>query len=118
MMPKKKFYSFCRYNETDNDGNKVLTLGYLPREGYVVPNDFGLDLAVYRDKKGVGVLPNLWYVIDCYCGLSVGSGCTKKEAIANSFDRLSKVDMELYRKKQIAVIDEHGEPPGHRIFYL
>jgi len=108
-MAKRKFYGFSRYTDKTDGITKV---GYLPREGYNVPNDFLLDLAVYKAES------TYWFVVDCRCGLSVGSGGTKKEAIENALDKLSKVDMETYNKKTYEHVTTYGYPPGHGITYL
>ena len=108
-MGKRKFYSLSRYTDK-TDG--TIKCGYLPREGFVVPNEFGLNLLVYRDKE-----VKTWYVVDEDCGLSIGEGSTKKEAIENAFDKFSKIDMGTYNDSQIKAIEKYGYPPGHVIMY-
>ena len=110
-MPKKKFYCLCRYKDK-TDGK--LKAGYLVREGFDVPNDLGFNLAVYRatDEE-----VKTWYVVDTRCGLSVGEGSTKKEAIESSLKRLEAVDMNLYKKKVKDVEKTYGPVPGHGIMF-
>ena len=118
-MAKKVFYGFSRYVDKTDGKTKM---GYLPREGFNVPNDFLLDLAVYKATDPSAATnwkeATTWFVVDCRCGLSIASGSTKKEAIQNALDRLSKTDMELYNKKAYHHVETYGYPPGHGIFYL
>ena len=119
ILAKKIFYSISRYKEID--GGEVRT-GYFKREGQSVPNDFGLDLAVYRATDYSAATNweevKTWFVVDCECGLAIGQGGTKKEAIANSIERYEKVDKELYKKKCKECIEKYGPIPGHSIMYL
>ena len=118
-MAKKVFYTFCRYIDK-TDGS--VKMGYLPREGFNVPNDFLLDLGVYKATDSSAATnwkeTTTWFVVDCRCGLSVASGSTKKEAVQNALDRLGKIDMEVYNKKAYSHVETYRYPPGHRIFYL
>lgn len=119
MAKKKFFYGFSRYiDKTDG----ITKMGYLPREGFNVPNDFFLDLAVYKATDSSAATNwkecTTWFVVDCRCGLSVGSGGTKKEAIENALDKLSKVDMNAYNKKTYEHVATYGYPPGHGVTYL
>lgn len=109
-MPKKNFYSLCRYRDKVT---KKLKAGYLPREGFDVPNDFHLDLAVYHSKEEDGS----WYVVDTRTGLSVGQGYTRKEAVSSSLERLSTVDMDEYNKAAAKVAAQYGPCPGHGVTY-
>lgn len=117
-MAKKKFYSLSRYK--DNDGD--MKSGYLCREGFDVPNDFGLDLAVYRATDATAATNweqvKTWFVVDCDCGLAIGKGGTKKEAIEDAFEKYSKVDKDLYRKKVAEAKETYGPVPGRAIYYL
>lgn len=109
-MPKKKFYSLCRYIDNVDDDIKI---GYLPREGYDVPNDLDFDLAVYRSKeKG-----QTWYVVDARTGLSVGDGDTKKAAVDMSLNRLRKLNMDKYNECVHKTVEQYGECPGHGVMY-
>ena len=117
-MPKKKFYSLCRYvDKTDGD----IKVGYLPREGADVPNDLGFDLAVYR-ATDESVVTNYrdtktWFVVDTRTGLSVGQGDTKNKAIDVALSRLETLDKDEYRKAAKDTEDKYGPVPGHRITY-
>lgn len=99
-----------------------MKIGYLPREGEAVPNDFSLELSVYRATDSSAATnwkeAKTWFVVDEDCGLSVSSGSTKKEAIANALERLAKTDMELYNKKKEKVLETYGPVPGHGVMYL
>ena len=119
-MPKKKFYALCRYKDKA-DG--LMKLGYLPREGFDVPNEFNLDLVVYRTEKEGDWKANfkrvkVWYVVDCDCGLQIGEGETKNKAIENALFHLNDIDFEMYKKKSQDVREQYGDPPGKRISYL
>lgn len=118
MMPKKKFYSLCRYVDK-TDGN--IKVDYLPGEGADVPNNLGFDLAVYRatDKS---VATNyrevkIWFVVDTRTGLSVAEGGTKKEAVENALNRLKGLDMELYNTRCAEFAKTYGPCPGHNVMY-
>lgn len=117
-MAKKKFYSLSRYTDKTDGNTKI---GYLPRKGFEVPNTFGINLMVYRAVDETASTRynevKTWFVVDEYCGLSIGEGSTKKEAIENAFDRLSKIDMETYNDSQRKAIEKYGYPPGHRVMY-
>lgn len=116
---KRKFYSLSRYKDK-TDGN--MKIGYLPREGEAVPNDFSLELFVYRATDSSAATNwkevKTWFVVDEDCGLSVASGNTKKEAINKALEILAKVDMELYHKKREKSIETYGPVPGHGVMYL
>ena len=118
-MVKKKFYAFSRY--TDKVDN-ITKMGYLPRGGFPVPNDYLIDLAVYKATDSAAAtnydVATTWFVVDCRCGLAVASGSTKKEAIQNALYKLSKVDMDLYDEKVYKHVTTYGYPPGRRISYL
>ena len=118
-MSKKSFYSLCRYTDK-TDG--VTKTGYIMRDGENVPNDLGFDLGVYRAKDSSAATNweevKTWLVVDTCCGLSVGQGSTKKEAIEIALKRLAKVDMVEYEKARQRTKDSYGECPGHKIAYL
>lgn len=109
-MSKKKFHSLCRYVDKMDNSMKI---GYLPREGFDVPNDLGFDLAVYHSKEK----SKAWYVVDTRTGLSVGEGDTKKAAIDMTLDRLSKLDMDKYNECVQKAVEQYGECPGHGVMY-
>lgn len=119
LSKKKTFYAFSRYTDKTDGSVKV---GYLPRDGFNVPNDCLLDLAVYKATDSSAATnwkeATTWFVVDCRCGLSVASGSTKKEAVENALDKLSKVDMEMYDKKVYKHVTTYGYPPGHGVSYL
>lgn len=117
-MTKKKFYSLCRYVDK-TDGN--IKAGYLPNEGFDVPNNLGFDLAVYR-ATNESVATNYrdiktWFVVDTRIGLSVAEGSTKKEAIVVALKRLSGLDMEVYNARCVEIEKTYGPCPGHKIMY-
>lgn len=117
-MSKKKFYSLCRYVDKI-DGN--IKVGYMPREGFDVPNTLGFDLAVYRatDKTASTSYNKVktWFVVDTRSGLSITQGGTKKEAIEESLKRLEAIDMEAYQDKIAKLAQEYGPCPGHGVMY-
>lgn len=112
-MAKKIFYSLSRCT----DG-----IQYIRREGSDVPNNYGLDLAIYNlidvNSKDAGKGGKVWHVVDVDCGLSIGSVPTRKLAIEKALDRLSKVNMETYTSKANESVEAFGPPPNKRIFYL
>lgn len=111
-MAKKVFYTLTR--DVREDGTYVF---FTKKEGFDVPNELHLDLAVYNAKKNKEDQNN-WYVVDCYCGLAVGDGTTKKMAIENALGRLGKLDMEKYRESVKKANEKWGVPPGKGIFWL
>jgi hypothetical protein len=117
-MAKKKFYSLCRYVEKTTGNIKV---GYMPREGFDVPNDLGFDLAVYQAKDS-SASPSwnrtkVWFVVDTVTGLSVGQGDTKNKAIDAALSRLETLDKDEYRKAARDTEEKYGPVPGRRITY-
>ena len=124
-MAKKKFYALRRYVDK-TDGNAKT--GYIRCEGWDVPNNLNIDgwlfdLGVYKHTKEGDwehdFQPvDVWYVIDCSCGIAIGEGETKKKAIDNAFARLETVDMTYYRKKVNEALEQYGNPPGRGISYL
>ena len=119
MAYKKSFYSYCRY--LDKVDGKIKE-GFIRRQGFGVKNDYGLSLSVYMATDATAATNwherKTWFVVDEYCGLSVASGDTRKEAEAKALEVLSKVDMESYRNKAIDFVLKHGPVPGHEITYL
>lgn len=115
-MAKKKFYALIRYIDKLDGKTKV---GYFRREGFDVPNNLGINLAVYRgtDPRDETVKTD-WFVVDVDCGLSVGSGETKNKAISNALENLVKIDKEAYAKLKADVSKMYGEMPGHGVMYL
>lgn len=112
-MAKKVFYTLIR--DVREDGNPYVT--FAKREGFDVPNDFNLDLAVYNAKKNKEDQNN-WFVVDCDCGLSCGNGATKKLAMEDAIKKLSKVDMEIYKDSVKKAKEKFGVPPGKRVMFL
>lgn len=117
-MSKKKFYSLCRYVEKTTGNIKV---GYMPREGFDVPNDLGFDLAVYQAKDSSASTSwneiKTWFVVDTVTGLSVAQGDTKNKAIDAAFSRLETLDKNQYRKAVRDTEEKYGPVPGRRITY-
>ena len=117
-MAKRKFYALLRYRDK-LDGE--LKVGYFKREGFDVPNDFGLTFAVYRAKDETASTNydnvKTWFVVDEDCGLSVAEGSTKKEAIQVAIGRLSKTDMEQYKKTRAKMLETYGPVPGHGVMW-
>lgn len=118
-MAKRKFYSLSRYK--DRVDGKIKT-GYFMREGFDVPNNLGLNLAVYRAIDNTASTNwkevKTWFVVDKDCGLSVGQGGTKNEAITNALEKLVSVDMDLYNNKKEEIKNKYGPVPGHGVMYL
>ena len=118
-MAKRKFYALARYRDK-TDGN--LKVGYLPREGFTVENNLGFNLSVYRATDETASTNykevKTWFVVDEDCGLSVGQGNTKNNAIANALERLVKIDKEQYRKSIDSAREKYGPVPGHGVMYL
>jgi hypothetical protein len=117
-MPKKKFYSLCRYVEKTTGNVKI---GYMPREGFDVPNDLGFDLAVYRAKDSSASTNwnevKTWFVVDTVTGLSVAQGDTKKQAADAALSRLETLDKDKYRKAVMDTEEKYGPVPIRRIIY-
>jgi len=117
-MAKKKFYSLCRYTEKTTGNVKV---GYMPREGFDVPNDLGFDLAVYCAKDSSASTNwnevKTWFVVDTVTGLSVTQGDTKNEAIDAALARMETLDKDKYRKAVKDTEEKYGPVPGRRITY-
>jgi len=117
-MAKKVFYTLSR--TIDDDGIKKEN--FYKQEGFNVPNEFNLDLAVYKAADKI-TNPScdyhkIWFVVDCDCGLAVGEGDTKKDAIDDAFSRLSKVNMLIYKDGVKKANEMYGIPPLKRITYL
>ena len=117
-MAKKKFYSLCRYTEKTTENVKV---GYMPREGFDVPNDLGFDLAVYCAKDSSASTNwndvKTWFVVDTVTGLSVAQGDTKKQAVDAALSRMEMLDKDKYRKAVKDTEEKYGPVPGRRITY-
>lgn len=117
MATKRKFYVCSRYVDTTDGLTKT---GYLPKEGFNVPNDLGIDLAVYKNKEkdlDCKEVP-VWHVTDVVSGLEVAHGKTKKDAINAAFERLKKATNNQLDEIRYKARKQYGEMPDRRIFYL
>lgn len=85
--------------------------------GYDVPNDFGLDLAVYRTRMGVRYkFIDTWRVSDKRSGVSACNGETIKEAIDNTFEHFTSIGIETVKEKLNQFMEENGAMPGYDDF--
>lgn len=116
-MPKCNFYALCRYVDKTDGSAKC---GYLPKEGYDVPNDLGIKLSVYKSvEQDICCLDKtVWHVTDVESGLEVGKGDTKKDAIHNAIKSLSMVGKERLEAQRRKIREQYGEMPGYRISWL
>ena len=119
MARKTSFYALARV-VVDRDGKSEMK--YFKKTGFDVPNDFGLNLAIYkRAGNESGTVETMWFVVDKDCGLSVGEGKTKKAAVQDAFEKLQKLvkagKMDVYRQKQAESIQKFGKIPDG-VMYL
>lgn len=98
-----KFYKLAKIN----DGGKIST-GFVREEGIFLPNNFALELVVYRteDKKK-------WYVVELTSGAGLGQGDTKSKAIANFEHNVERLGIKGIERAVHRSIELYGRTPDH-----
>ena len=99
-----KFYKLAKV-EIEPDNPAVV---FLQEDGFRLPNNFGLDLVVYRaDNK-------TWYVVELVSGSAVGSGNTRTKAVQDFADNIARLGVEGIRKATNKNIELYGKSPTYK----
>ena len=104
-----RFYAFAM-----DDG----TMGFYPRQGTRVKNNFGLTLYVYKSTETYDKDAYWWYVVEERTGLSFGRGHTRKEAISKALTAIETRGIDTVRKGIDLAIEKNGLPPNLQPTYL
>lgn len=102
-----KFYKLARYEQ-----NGVMKPGFLREEGYFLPNNYGLELAVYRAEVVKGG-DKKWYVVECSSGSGLGEGKTKNAAIQAFENNVQRLGIEGIENAVRRSIELYGITPDH-----
>lgn len=102
-----KFYKLAMYEQ-----NGVMKPGFLREEGIFLPNNYGLQLVVYRAESKKG--DNMWYVVECSSGSGLGEGKTKNAAIRAFENNIQRLGIEGIKKAVHRSIELYGLTPDHR----
>ena len=116
-MSKRKFYALCQYVDK-TDGS--LKCGYIFKEGQNVPNEYGIDLAMYKSKEkdGNGKDIVVWHVVDVESGLGLAAGSTKKKASEAVIMVLLTTPTDKIELARRNVREQYGDMPGKKIIFL
>ena len=93
-------------------------MGFYPRYGTRVKNDYGLTLYVYKSNETYEANAYWWYVVEERTGLSLGRGHTRKEAIAKCLTAIETRGIDTIRKDIDLAVEKHGPPPNLQPTYL
>lgn len=94
------------------------TMGFYPRQGTRVKNNFGLTLYVYKSNEAYERDSYWWYVVEERTGLSFGRGHTRKEAIENALTAIDTRGIDTIRKMIDNSVEKYGLAPHLRPTYL
>ena len=94
------------------------TMGFYPRQGTRVKNDFGLTLYVYKSNEAYERDSYWWYVVEERTGLSFGRGHTRKEAINNALTAIETRGIDTIRKGIDLAVQKYGVSPMCKPTYL
>lgn len=100
-----KFYKLAKV-EVEPDNPAVV---FLQEDGFRLPNNFGLDLVVYRADNKV------WYVVELVSGSAIGSGGTRTKAVQNFIDNITRLGVEGIRKATDKSIELYGKSPTYKV---
>ena len=103
-----KFYKLARYEQ-----GGVMKPGFLREKGYFLPNNYGLELAVYWAEAIKGG-DKTWYVVECSSGSGLGEGKTKNAAIQAFENNVQRLSIEGIKKAVRRSIELYGLTPDHR----
>lgn len=103
-----KFYKLARYEQ---DG--VMKPGFLRETGITLPNNYGLQLAVYQTEKGK-MNEKVWYVVECSSGSGLGEGKTKNAAIQAFENNVQRLGLKGIERAIARSIELYGMTPDHR----
>lgn len=102
-----KFYKLARYLE---DGKQ--RTGFLREEGIFLPNNYGLELVVYRAEAVKGG-DKTWYVVECSSGAGLSEGRTRTEAVRSFEEKVEKMGLRAVEKAIEKSISLYGRTPDH-----
>lgn len=103
-----KFYKLARYEQSG-----VVKPGFLREEGIFLPNNYGLELVVYRAEAVKGG-DKVWYVVECSSGSGLGEGKTKNAAIQAFENNVQRLGIKGIEKAVHRSIELYGLTPDHR----
>ena len=104
-----RFYAFANDNGT---------MGFYPRQGTRVKNNFGLTLYVYKSNEAYERDSYWWYVVEERTGLSFGRGHTRKEAITKALTAIETRGIDTIREGIDLAVEKYGTSPLYRPTYL
>ena len=94
------------------------TMGFYPRQGTRVKNNFGLTLYVYKSNEAYERDSYWWYVVEERTGLSFGRGHTRKEAIEKAITAIETRGIDTVKEEIENAVKKHGLPPHLMPTYL
>ena len=98
-----KFYRLVKV--TGEHGPEVV---HLREGGFFLPNNFALELAVYRDQNS-----RRWYVVELTSGTGLGEGDTRNKAVANFEHNVERIGIKGIEKVIHRSIELYGRSPDH-----
>lgn len=98
-----KFYKLAEVG-----GETGFRVAHLREEGFFLPNNYALEVAVYKSKGD-----DRWYVVELTSGAGLGEGNTRKKAIANFEHNVERVGVKGIEKAVRRSIELYGRTPDH-----
>lgn len=98
-----KFYKLVKV-----DGETGPQVVHLREEGFFLPNNCALEMAVYRSKDD-----DRWYVVELTSGAGLGEGDTRKKAVANFEHNVERVGVKGIENAVRRSIELYGRTPDH-----
>lgn len=98
-----KFYKLVRV-----DGETGPQVVHVREEGFFLPNNCALEMAVYKSKSD-----NRWYAVELTSGTGLGEGDTRNKAIANFERNVERVGIKGIENAVRRSIELYGRTPDH-----
>ena len=90
------------------DGETGPRVAHLREEGFFLPNNYALEMAVYKSKDD-----GRWYVVELTSGTGLGEGDTRKKAVANFEHNVERVSVKGIENAVRRSIELYGRTPDH-----
>ena len=98
-----KFYKLVKVDS--ETGPRVV---HLREEGFFLPNNYALEMAVYRSKDN-----NRWYAVELTSGTGLGEGNTREKAVANFEHNVERIGVKGIENVVRRSIELYGRSPDH-----
>lgn len=102
-----KFYKLSRMHGKPG-------IGFLQEKGYFLPNNYLLDLVVYKSDETDNNGRNRWFVVETSSGCALGQGESRQKAIQNFENNVERMGIESIGEAIVRSKNKYGITPDHR----